>query len=542
MGNNHILNNLSQAQREICMHDKGFALVLAGPGSGKTTVTVSRICRLATIYKQPQRILCQTFTVAAAREMENRYNINAVGSTSPCFSTIHSFCYKIIREHERKTGIKNTVLTENQSNAILQNIYKQINHQSAENIISFDLLSAISRSRNQLDTLSLQIKNFRIIADKYLEYKVKNNYIDYDDMILIAKNVLINNDKLRKSICGRYDYILLDEAQDMTEMQFDIIGLIAPHNNIFIVADDDQSIYGFRGAAPKHLMRFVDKFDNVRRYYLEQNYRSCKEIVNLACSVIKKNKERYDKTLFTENKHKGKVRILSFKDSIAQTQYVCADLSRQTGTCGILYRNNSSVLLIKAGLNINQINYTVSDNTVKTYQIHLINKYIEQVRTLYRNTGLVIPGMRRAFNIITQNGFDKYAQEYCEKTGQRRRYKEQIMSFLQFINSKCKSLEEIIRFLDLIDQNIEQASDDLYLSTIHGAKGLEYDNVYLIDMVQEEFPGHNNVSPGQLEEERRLFYVAITRARNNLTICYPQRRYDTKQTPSIFVEECRAIY
>ena len=538
---NNILDNLSPDQQQICMHDKGFALVLAGPGSGKTTVTVSRICRLAKLYKHPERILCQTFTVAAAQEMKNRFIKKAGNKTLPHFSTIHSFCYNIIKEQEKITGVRHVVLTENVSKKILRNIYMQVNNQQAEDIISLDLLSAISRNRHKTGAASSQIKNFHIIEEKYAEYKAENNYVDYDDMIFTGKEILENNNELRKTICMKYDYVLLDEAQDMTEIQFDIIRLIAPHNNIFVVADDDQSIYGFRGAAPKHLMDFVDKYHNVQRYYLERNYRSCKKIVNLACEVIKKNKERYEKRLFTENKQKGKVEILFFKDSIEQAEYVCSNANKQKGTCGILYRNNSSSLLIKSYLILNKISFIGSDNSIKTNQIHLVNKYVEQLRQVQRTSGFIIPNPKRAFQIITKNGFDKYAQEYCEKTGQMKRYKNQILSFLQYLSRTCSSLEEIIKLLEAIDMEKEPVETSLYLSTIHGSKGLEYDNVYLIDMIQDEFPGQNVVLPGQIEEERRLFYVAITRAKNNLTICYPQNRFNIPQTPSLFVEECRAI-
>lgn len=537
---NQIFNRLSPKQQEICMHDKGFALVLAGPGSGKTTVTVARICRLAESYKQPEKILCQTFTVAAANEMKKRYMQYQTGKM-PHFATTHSFCYGIVQKIAAAKDISYTVIDEQAAEKQLRSIYEKINNQKVDETISYNILSAISKSRHENGLMATQIKNFDDILSAYEKYKKKNNLIDFDDMIFTTKKILEEDQKTRKKIADKYEYVLLDEAQDMTEIQFEIIRLVAPHENIFVVADDDQSIYGFRGANPKNLMNFTEKYKNGKKYYLERNYRSTNNIVNLSSTIININKERYEKKLFTENTDKGRIEILAFKDSIEQARYICDEYKKQNGTTAVLYRNNSSAMILKACMTLQKIEYAGAKGTIKTYELPLITKYLEKVREKQRKAGFIIPTPQRAFKEMLKEGFEEYAENYSQITGQMKRYKNQTLSFLQYISKECRTLEEITGILDRIDSEKTEKNCRMSLSTVHASKGLEYDNVFLIDMVYDEFPGQNVSSPGQLEEERRLFYVAITRAKKNLTICYPQRRFNTEEKQSIFVDECKAI-
>lgn len=547
MNNNEIINKLSETQRKICMHDKGFALVLAGPGSGKTTVTVTRICMLTTKYERPERILCQTFTVAAANEMRSRYMqyigdtiLNNKISKTPHFSTIHSFCLGLLHQYAISHSTKYAVIDGMQVREIIKDIYIQINNKTPDDSTIDSLVSAISAARTRKGAITTQVKNFHKIVEQYQTTKKANSMIDYDDMIFLTLDILNKDKTFRESIQNRYDYILLDEAQDMTKTQFDIIRHIAPDRNIFVVADDDQSIYGFRGADPTELMQFVESYGNVNKYYLEQNYRSQASIVDLSVKIIGNNKRRYKKNLYTDKKATCKVDILHFPDNIMQAMYVCKMCNKQQGTTAVLYRNNASGLLLRAAMITEGINYKIAEGTIRTQEIPLVNKYVDTVRKMQQEAHLIIPSPERIFTRMVWDGLEQYADEYCEITGQMKHYKNQVLSFLKYISSTCSSYGQLIKLLDMID-NDSQSHDTatVVLSTIHSSKGLEYDNVFIIDLIYDEFPGQNVVTEDRLEEERRLFYVAITRAKDKLTLCYPEKCFTTKEVPSIFVEESR---
>ena len=541
---NHIIQNLSEPQRKICLHDQGFALVLAGPGSGKTTVTVSRICVLAAKYKKPERILCQTFTVASAGEMKARYEkyIKASGlekcfTEKPFFSTIHSFCFHVIEKYSNNE--KNVVLDEMATVKIIKNLYAVINNREADEALCNRIISAISATRNHKSIIASQIKNFDKIYAEYDKMKKENNYIDFDDMIFITYDLLANSPYVRDKIRKQYDYILLDEAQDMTKIQFDIIRQISGNNNIFVVADDDQSIYGFRGANPTELMNFAQLY-NGQTYYLEQNYRSQKNIVNFSKKIIEINKNRYAKNLFTENLSEDNIEILSFSQNYLQAHYICSRIKKFEGSTAILYRNNISSLIIKAVLVQSGISYVLNAQGIRAFSIPLIKEYVDNVRLSEQKAGLFVPSPHRVLRKMIDCGFAKHANEYCEITGQMKHFMHQIMNFLWYISSNTDSYISLVRLLDKIDMPCKDGeSGQVVLSTIHSSKGLEYDNVFIVEMINHEFPGQNADSECSIEEERRLFYVAVTRAKHRLTLCYPERGYLSEEEPSVFIEESR---
>ena len=542
---------LSEEQVNVINHTTQPALVLAGPGSGKTTIITQRLLQLTTNYPKA-KIICLTFSRAAALEMKTRFNA-LLRSTSPAvyFSTVHSLAFSVLKR-SRKPDETITVLDSkgcpHNKYAILQKIYRDINHENLSMSDAEKLIGWISRSRNNMlgavksDT-HVQIKNFEKIKDLFDVYKKENNLIDFDDMVLYALDILQNSREQRAYWSSLYDFIQIDEGQDLAPTQFEIIKLISPHRNIFIVADDDQSIYGFRGSAPENIINFEKEAD-CTRYILSNNFRCAPEIVRLSSNIIKNNRIRFSKEYLSQNKTHGKIHMLHTKNTYCQAAFIQSDIHKMPQkTFGILYRNNYSSMPLAAILIKNNLSFQISGGSIAPYSEYINLFLIECMKSDHRNCKM--PELYKT--VITK---DFAARCVCKK----KLYEQDMepikiaIDFLYTAFKICESLSEVRSLLIKLTEAYEHGQykgnilpeKEIFLSTVHSAKGLEYDTVYLINVNKDEFPGKSAVSGTLLEEERRLFYVGITRARQLLYIMFVENYGLSPSEESVFYREAIA--
>ncbi len=551
--------NLNDAQREAAEHFTGPALTLAGPGSGKTTVLTERTLFLVEKTRLPERILCVTFTNAAGTEMRRRYRSAAAARfpelrdlPEPVFKTVHSFCNGLIREFEEAASLR-YVRIEGEGGGkteILRKIYFEINGGEADAY----LLNQITGSGDH--AADPEIRNLKQIRIAYEQYKRRRNLIDFDDMIGLASAILHSGGRpqkrIREQYQERFQFIQVDEAQDLTEAQFEILQTLAAARNLFVVADDDQSIYGFRGASPACVGAFYRRHPDCKLYCLSRNYRSTQNIVRISETFISKNTDRFDKDLYSEKEPGRMPQIRVCRNSILQAEFIGKEIKKlrrvQNGlTTGILYRNNTSGLLPAAFFTKENIPYYRQGEIPQLDTVPFVETVLREIRNSERGSGPILPRPDKTFRRLLENGLERDFESYCRETRQHLRYKDAVLSFLLYLCSVSASWREAVQLLDRINARGDAAEGrSVCLSTVHSAKGLEYDAVFLIDAIQGEFPGSGASCGKMLEEERRLFYVGLTRARKYLYVTVPLVRgniYAGKETEkeSVFVSELRDV-
>lgn len=623
---------LNHQQKKAVEHQKGPALILAGPGSGKTTVL---ICRAACLIKEwgvnPSNILSVTYNKAAAIEMEERFNktFSHSLSTNIKFSTIHSCAYNIFLSYGRNKGIEYTLIEGNNSGPdkkiILKNLYREINGEIINDDRLETLISNISYINNSMEEnlgeFKSDIKNFSKIYSTYSTYKNKNNLIDFDDMLVKTFHILSTNQQLLTFYQQKYKYIQVDEGQDNSKVQTEIIKLLAkPQNNLFIVADDDQSIYGFRAAQPKYLLEFKEDYPDGLIYYLENNYRSTKNIVDISSKFIKANTNRFDKGHRTLNPEGPNPEIIHLRDDKTQLMYLLdkvEEIKNKEGTykeTAILFRNNLSSLALGDFFARKAITYYMKEANIsflshwcisdlmaflyhaqnpydgESFQriYYKMNRYISKTMVEYaasintrdtfiekiaRFPGLqsfqrerlretrmefaILAGLKgeEALSFILEAfEYNKYAQDFCKKFGYSYKYVKELIANLKLITQGCETVADIISRISEIEQVLTQSrfnknKDAITLSTIHSAKGLEFKHVFVIDLIEDIIPSPSSVEAAdegnmvELEEERRLFYVAITRAKKHLyLISYGLKNTEGVLRSSFVTELIRCIY
>lgn len=611
--------NLNSSQKEAILHRDGPGLVLAVPGAGKTTVIIHRTNNL--ISKESvgeENILTITFSKAAAMDMKSRFNTSFPNHRSKVnFSTIHSFSYSILNDYARKNGIRYRLIEGHpvyNKYKILKDIYMSVNNQHITEDKLEGLINSIGYVKNTLikpedyqANGQAKVENFPNLYRSYEAFKNKNHLIDFDDMLDLAYKALINDRDIRQSYQKRYKYIQVDEGQDTSKLQMEIIKLVAlPENNLFIVADDDQSIYGFRGAMPKGLFKFKDEF-KAKLYFMEENYRSQDNIVSLSNKLIKNNKLRYNKNIYTKNPKLDPVNLVYLDNVCQQYSYISREISaRPDLSTGILYRNNISSIglinqLVADGIDFklkevnmkffnhwileditNFLKFSLNPYDLEAYQgifyktkgyisrNHIdyasSNKYklkvIDRIRSYpglpyYYKSNL--DELARDFNILSSlkidraidfilinMEYDDYLREASIKFGHSDNYLNAIVYYLKLIGKNLTSLDEFLARINLLKDHSYRSlkeNSNVYLSTMHGSKGLEFDRVFVIDLINDDFPSLHSLNESlagnhsYLEEERRLFYVAITRARKFLTLFNVDKLGRKLVQPSIFTKE-----
>jgi len=620
--------NFNEKQREAITHKDGPILVLASPGSGKTTVLNGRIAHLILNHNiDPKNILAITFSKAAASDMNERFyeTYGSMIKGGVKFSTIHSFAYKIVREYYRKNNIKYDLI-EGKScvydkKSIFKLVNKTINNSSLNDDKMEELSNVIGYIKNRMiqpedfKDYGFQIRNLDKIYLAYESYKKNNEYgkvlLDFDDM-LIEANKILESDKTLLKICqGLYKYILVDEGQDTSLIQNKIIEKIAlPQNNIFMVCDDDQSIFGFRGADAKYLLDFQSRYPTAKLIFMEENYRSTRDIVDISNKLISNNKERYPKDMFTSNKPQKPIRVIKLDSQRKQIEYVIEALKKEKDTkdIAILYRNNISSIEIAQRLYEENISFYMKDYHKGFFNHWALYDILNFVRFSFDDTNISlleaiyikfdsyiskkeleyarnhIDG-RSVFDILTdypqikdfkkkrlsrfKNDFrflktlkperaikfimddlnyEKRLQEYCEVIGSSFENIKIILEILLQLSKDTTTMQEYVDKLNNLKRVMHEARTNkndnlLTLSTIHSSKGLEFKKVYMIDLIEGQIPANDSIKLSELgdqsglEEERRLFYVGMTRAKQHLELITIENVNDSSVVQSRFINE-----
>lgn len=620
--------NLSKVQKKAVNHLTGPALVLAVPGAGKTTVLIHRTGNLILNHGvSPENILSITFSRASANDMKNRFN-KIYGDISPSpvnFSTIHSFSFRLIREYAFKHRINYTLIEDNRNNLNKYNILKQIYFSINKSHITEDKLEALINAIGYVKNMQItaedfvkakgsDIRSFKEIYNLYEGYKRKHRLIDFDDMLTLALEILNSDTYLLNKYRAKYDFIQVDEGQDTSKLQMEIIKFIsAPKNNLFIVADDDQSIYGFRGAYPQGLLNFTSLFKDAKLYYMEENYRSSKNIVMTCNKFIKQNTLRYDKNIFTRNDFIGPINIIKLQGMEDQYNFLVEELRNQTNYTdfAILYRNNISAIgvmeyfeknhipFFMKDVKINFFNHWIIDDLMAFFSLAYIPQDIDSFeRIYYKMKGFIskkqlnyiktvgpytsvfdkllnLPGLNNFYrrNILDLSlsfkklakmspvdgielierelEYREYLREACMKFGHTMDSLQTILTYLKLIAAHEEDFNgfvERLRFLEDLSTRSNTNSNAVTLSTIHSAKGLEFKNVYIIDLVEGEFPNNFSIESFRegnieaLEEERRLFYVGMTRAKESLNLITLLNKNNENVKPSRFLTELENLF
>ena len=613
------LDNLNEQQLKAVMHQEGPCLVLAGAGSGKTRVLTTRIARLISSGIPSYNILAITFTNKAAREMRERLDVLEPNNNA-FVGTFHSFGVRVIRENALLLGLDRnfSIVDSDDVTSIIKKIMKEEGYDPK--------LTAPSYIKNKISVIKNDMLNAeeidryfntppdRIVKEvyyKYIDILKKNNSVDFDDLLLLPVKLFMENKDVLERYQDIYKYILIDEYQDTNEVQYKMTKLLAKkYKNIFIVGDPDQSIYMFRGANFHNILNFEKDYKNAVVIPLEENYRSTKNILDTANSVIKNNKERKEKNLWSKNGDGAKTKYLRAYDDKHEIQMVIDEIKKLEGEgysnkdIAILYRTNAQSRLVEEMFLKSGLPYKVV-GSYYFYSRKEIKDLICYLRLILNNHDEI--SLRRVINVpkrgigeATLNKLSKKAQEEnislfdAIESGKEQQFKELIefltkesenLSLTELIDlvlietgmkdeyEKEDTLESSIRLdnleefksvaktfedrtgsvnlADLLEEisliaDITEHQDDnndvVTLMTIHSAKGLEFKIVFLIGMEDGLFPHQNSfLEPGGLEEERRLCYVGITRAKERLYISNAKRRMlygqDVMNQPSRFIKE-----
>lgn len=588
--------HLSAAQQQAIRKVDGAELLLAVPGSGKTTTLVARLGYMIRERQiPPENILVITFTRSAAADMQRRY-ASFFGEESAKkihFSTINSFCYSVVLYYA-KMYRRNKPDDETNSPGIIRMLYPKVyGGFSNENDVK-ELAQTITYIKNmqlsEEQIRELKTSGSSLAVEKmyraYQEYLKENYLMDYDDQILFAHQLLSNLKPVREHFRTQFPYVCVDEAQDTSKIQHEVIRLLAGESrNLFMVGDEDQSIYGFRAAYPKALMDFRKNYPGADVMFLETNYRSAKRITELAAKFISGNKNRYEKKMQPARKDAGVAEVVTLKRRAMQYQWLVERLQSAGEDTAVLYRNNDSAIpvlyaLQKAGIPCRRRNMDtlffqnrVVQDAVKIMQFALHPDSKDLFWDLYYKFGVRIT--KKAAYIASRHPSRRsadpllHALEVSDELGQKKRedvralrmkfqrmrqrnlageaisairfrmdYKNadsEKLFLLQALADPDETIEHFLLKLDELEQTFShpqssgQEDAHVILSTIHASKGLEYPAVILIDAAADILPAADN----DLEEERRIFYVGMTRARGSLILL----DYENEQCP--FINECQ---
>ncbi len=612
------LTNLNDKQREAVEHIDGPCLVIAGAGSGKTKVLTTRIANLIAQGIPSYNILAITFTNKAAHEMKERLE-KLVSDNQAFVGTFHSFGVRIIRENAPLLGLDRnfSILDSDDVLSIIKKILKDNGYDTKNNPPSY-IRNRISTIKNDMLTddeinNTLRTPQDKIAIEVYYQYKDvlrKNNSVDFDDLLRLPVKLFTEHKDVLADYQEKYRYILIDEYQDTNEVQYKLSKLLAKkYQNIFIVGDPDQSIYMFRGANFRNILNFEKDYKNAKVIPLEENYRSTTSILDTANSVIKNNKERKEKKLWSSKGEGSKVKYLRAYDGKHEINLVLDEIKRlleqgyEKKNISVLYRTNAQARLVEEMFLKANVPYKVV-GSYYFYSRKEIKDLICYLRLILNNNDEI--SLRRIINVpkrgIGPSTIQKLENVAKEKnisifeaieSGREKEFKDLILDLTQKsedltltelidlildeTNMKSeyendKSLENELRLdnleefksitktfeertgsvsladfleeISLIADVTEHKEDEdvVTLMTIHSAKGLEFEVVFLIGMEDGIFPHQNSFcEEGGLEEERRLCYVGITRAKEKLYISNAKRRIlygkDVMNPPSRFIKE-----
>ena len=605
----------NKSQIQAISHMDGPAMVLAGPGSGKTTVITHRIKNLIDKAEvRPENILVVTFTKAAAISMQKRFStlMNGGKGQLVTFGTFHSVFYKILRKSRRYEATE--ILSERQKTDYIREIIGRYGISSNDiSELSQNIINDIGNIKGNMlnaqeyEPSCCKKEDFIKVYNAYnLELK-KDGKMDFDDILRECYLLLCENHTILEQWRELYKYILIDEFQDINRIQMNIIELLAsPLNNIFVVGDDDQSIYGFRGARPEIMIEFKDYYPEAELIVLDVNYRSTQSIINVAGRVIENNKTRLDKCAHANNDKDFQPDIRKFRNQVEELKFVVSKIKEyenqgiSLSEMAILVRNNSQIQEISSVLKNRKIEAESGKHRSNIYNgmvakdilsyvrgalkfdgtyfnedlIYVLNKpqrYIS--RQVVLNVNMNISAVRR---IYSKNNIDSFlfhiemirklppqaALSYIRKGAGYEEYlrlyaiennipMSGLLKQLEQLVQECSKFNTLEQWINSIDsaqnsegQNFGKKSSGeggtnnrINIMTMHGSKGLEFKAVFIVDANQGIIPTSKALRERDFEEERRLFYVAITRAIDYLNVYAVEERLGCPIEVSMFVEE-----
>jgi DNA helicase II / ATP-dependent DNA helicase PcrA len=620
-------NELNNAQYQAATTVEGPLLIIAGAGTGKTRTLVYRVAHLIDIGVDPRSILLLTFTRRAAEEMLRRASLLIDNRCSQVAGgTFHSFANLVLRQFGRRAGLSPsfTIMDRSDSEDAIQLLrtemglnYKDKRFPRKQTVAEIFSM-AVNKQTTVPDLLEREyphlydsLDDLLRLYERYVDYKTTKALLDYDDLLTKLKDLLSNQEEVRRRLSQIYQFIMVDEYQDTNSLQAQIIRLLAAtHNNVAVVGDDAQSIYSFRGANFRNIMDFPEAFPGTRIIKLEENYRSTQPILNLTNKIIQLAKERYDKRLFT-HKQEGETPVLVQAESEQmQSRFVCQKILelREEGVplwdIAVLFRSSfhsfdlelelarHNIPFIKRGgfqfmetTHIKDLlaHLRILANPQDTISWNRVLLLLEGVgpQMSQKITGWLLEGSQPVERLRTFQAKAKIAHELktlaqvlqyaseAERPAEQTQYLMQYyapilkrshpddhpkrlrdLEHFQGITDRYRSLERLLADMALEPPNdsvggvlaVDPDEGPVILSTIHSAKGLEWHSVFIIWALEGRFPSFYNINTDEeLEEERRLLYVAATRAKENLFISYPIKIFDrglrmVLSRPSQFIE------
>ena len=611
---------LNRGQDEAIKHGNGPCMVLAPPGSGKTLIVTERTRYLIEESGvRPDQILVITFTRYAAREMKERFERLTAGKNYPVtFGTFHSIFYGILK---CAYGIgANNLMSEKESSVLLQEVLDQTNIESTPEVedeeeLVRELLREVGMVKNGLCHLKdfhskyLTQDEFAEVFRSYEHQKKELKKFDFDDMLVQCYALFREKPEILQGWQKRFQYILIDEFQDINRVQYEVIRMLAaPRYNLFVVGDDDQSIYGFRGAKPELMLYMKQEFPSLRTISLTVNYRSTEFITGAAARVILHNDTRFYKRVQSFRGRGQNVHVQEVLDEQEEAQYVTEEIQKKLdqgikpGEIAVLFRAAVQARMISEILSEHRIPFEMRDYVTNFYR-HFIVKDIMaylQLAAGKRDRSLFLTICNRPLRYLARNsmenrqvnfedlrkfycdkdwmldiidqfdvdvrmmknmapyaaiqyirkkiGYDDFLKEYAEKHQISWKQLMDVMAELEERSKNFKSYDEweihIAKYTQELEEQQAKArkikgerENKVQLMTIHSAKGLEFEDVFVIHANEGEIPHQKAEKKDEIEEERRLFYVALTRAKNNLCISYITQKNGNSIKPSRFVEE-----
>lgn len=604
---------LNKSQLQAVCHDKGPMMVLAGPGSGKTMVITHRVKWLiehAGVH--PAGILVVTFTKAAADEMRQRFVSLMGGRTMPVsFGTFHAIFFSVLKHAYNYTA--SNIIREEQKQQLIREIIEDMPVEP-DNVSEFvnDVLSEIGLVKGSMMDIehyyatSCATSVFRDIYKQYVQRMENSRLIDFEDMLVYTWELFTQRKDILAAWQHKFQYILIDEFQDINLLQYKLIRMLAlPQNNIFIVGDDDQSIYGFRGARPEIMLNFEKDFSDVKKVFLSVNYRSQAAIVRGAGCVIKNNKQRFDKQIQAVRPEEEPVDIRVFKGPADENAAVIREIRdyHDQGipyhAMAVLFRTNTQARMLLEKMMEYNIPFKMQDampniyqhwvtqdimayiqialgSTARSHYLRIINRpnrYVSRQMLGERQVAFDVlleqykdkPWMQErlskfaydvhmltqmqpfaAINYIRHGiGYDEFLEKYAEE---RKMDGQELIELLDELQDSARNYATYEEWFGHIEEYTEQLrkqarkqreekTDGVALATMHHSKGLEYQIVFIVDANETVTPHHKALLDADIEEERRMFYVAMTRAKSRLHIFFLKERYGRPMVMSRFVGE-----
>ena len=611
---------LNRGQDEAIKHGNGPCMVLAPPGSGKTLIVTERTRYLIEESGvRPDQILVITFTRYAAREMKERFERLTAGKNYPVtFGTFHSIFYGILK---CAYGIgANNLMSEKESSVLLQEVLGQTDIESTPEVedeeeLVRELLREVGMVKNGLYHLKdfhskyLTQDEFAEVFRSYEHQKKELKKFDFDDMLVQCYALFRKKPEILQGWQKRFQYILIDEFQDINRVQYEVIRMLAaPRYNLFVVGDDDQSIYGFRGAKPELMLYMKQEFPSLRTISLTVNYRSTEFITGAAARVILHNDTRFYKRVQSFRGRGQNVHVQEVLDEQEEAQYVTEEIQKKLdqgikpGEIAVLFRAAVQARMISEILSEHRIPFEMRDYVTNFYRHFIVKDMMAylQLAAGKRDRSLFLTICNRPLRYLARNsmenrqvnfedlrkfycdkdwmldiidqfdvdvrmmknmapyaaiqyirkkiGYDDFLKEYAEKHQISWKQLMDVMAELEERSKNFKSYDEweihIAKYTQELEEQQAKArkikgerENKVQLMTIHSAKGLEFEDVFVIHANEGEIPHQKAEKKDEIEEERRLFYVALTRAKNNLCISYITQKNGNSIKPSRFVEE-----